>query len=290
MSETSEIVSKTTQKPYSKRELTLVDNTQYEVRLTIWGNSASAFDVSPESVIAFKGVKVSDFGGRSLSLLSSGSMTVDPDIDEAHKLKGWYDAQGRNDTFSTHASLGGGSTRNDKIKLISQVKEENLGMSETPDYFSIRATILFVKQENATYPACSSEGCNKKVVEDESGSGWRCERCDKSWPKPQYRYIVTMNVADHTGQLYLNCFDDTGRRVMGMSGDDLMELKENDEKAYDEVFQEASCQTWVFNCRAKMDSYQDVQRVRYQVTGASALNYANECSKLANLIKLYNIN
>ena len=216
-------------------------------------------------------------------------MTVNPDIDEAHKLKGWYDTQERNDTFTTHASLGGGSTRNDKLKLISQVKDENLGMNEAPNYFGVRATVLYVKQDNATYPACSSKGCNKKVIEDESGSGWRCERCDKSHPKPQHRYIITLNVADHTGQLYLNCYDDAGRRIMGMSADELMELKETDEKAYSDIFQQASCQTWVFDCRAKMDNYQDVQRVRYQVMGASALDYANECAKLTSLIKLYNL-
>lgn len=85
-------MSKTTSKPFNKRELTIGDNSGYDVRLTIWGNIAQSFDAAPESVIAFKGLKVSDFGGRSLSLLSPGSMTVDPDIDEAHKLKGWYDA------------------------------------------------------------------------------------------------------------------------------------------------------------------------------------------------------
>jgi len=65
-----------------------VDNTGYSIRLTIWGNTATAFDAMLESVVAFKGVKVSDFGGRSLSLLSSRSMSIDPDIDDAHKLKG----------------------------------------------------------------------------------------------------------------------------------------------------------------------------------------------------------
>jgi len=97
ITETSQITSKTTSKPYDKRELTLVDNTGYSVRLTIWGNTATTFDVAAESVVAFKGVKVSDFGGRSLSLLSSGSMTIDPDIDEAKKRQicitrrdGWF--------------------------------------------------------------------------------------------------------------------------------------------------------------------------------------------------------
>lgn len=30
-------------------------------------------------------------------------------------------------------------------------------------------------------------------------------------------------------------------------------------------------------------------RVRYQVSSVAPLNYSNECSKLADLIKLYNI-
>src|SRR3978361_118247 len=107
VAEVSQIVSKTTSKPYDKREITLVDDTGFSVRLTIWGNTATSFDAQPESILAFKGVKVSDFGGRSLSLLSSATMTVDPDIDEAHKLKGWYDAQGRQDTFASHAGMAG---------------------------------------------------------------------------------------------------------------------------------------------------------------------------------------
>ena len=261
--ETSQITSKTTSKPYDKRDLTLVDNTGFSVKLTIWGNTATSFDVMPESVVAFKGVKVSDFGGRSLSLLSSGSMTVDPDIDDAHKLKGWYDAQGKNDTFQNHASMGGSLStaggRGDPTKTIMQVKEENLGMSETTDYFTCKATIIYVKQDNVSYPACLSEGCNKKVVEVDPGQ-WRCERCDKTHPKPEHRYIMSVNVSDHTGQLWLSCFDDVGRLIMGLSADQLNDMRENDEKAHGDAFQEANCKTWIFKCRAKMDNFQDQQR------------------------------
>lgn len=264
VAEVSQITSKTTSKPYDKRELTLVDNTGFSVRLTVWGNTATNFDVMPESVIAFKGVKVSDFGGRSLSLLSSGSMAVDPDIDEAHKLKGWYDAQGRSENFSSHAGMAGATMgaaggRGDPFKTIAQVKDEQLGMSDNADYFSIKATIIYIKQDNVAYPACLSEGCNKKVIETEPGE-WRCERCDKTHPKPEYRYIMSANVSDHTGQLWLSCFDETGRMIMGMTADELMDLKERDEKAAAEVFQEANCRTWNFKCKAKMDSFQEQQR------------------------------
>jgi hypothetical protein len=86
-----------------KREITIVDNTGMSVRLTLWGRTAENFNPggtaedgsATQPVIAFKGVRVGDFGGRSLSMMSSSTMMVDPDIDEAHTLRGWSVAQGR---------------------------------------------------------------------------------------------------------------------------------------------------------------------------------------------------
>jgi replication factor A1 len=262
VAEMSQIVSKSTQKPFDKRDLTIVDDSGYSVKMTIWGKTASTFDANPESIVAFKGVKVSDFGGRSLSLLSSGSMAIDPDIPEAHKLKGWYDSQGRTDTFNSHSNMSGAGSaggRQDPLKTISQVRDENLGMNEAPDYFSVKATIVYIKNESFSYPACLSTDCNKKVTDMGDGT-WRCEKCDINHPKPQHRYIMSLSVNDHTGQLYLSTFDDIGHMIMGMSADDLMELADNDPAGKDRVFENAMCKTYTFKCRAKMDSYQDQQR------------------------------
>jgi replication factor A1 len=263
--EVSEIVSKTTSKPYSKREITLVDDTGYNVRLTIWGKTAIDFSAQPESVIAFKGVKVSDFNGRSLSLLSSGSMTVDPDIDEAYKLKGWYDGSGRNEQFQSHANTmsvatATGSNSSNAYKTIAQVRDENLGMGSETDWFSIKATIIYVRQENVCYPACRTDGCQKKVVEENPGQ-FRCEKCETTWDAPEYRYILSVNVSDHTGQIWLSCFNDTGLQIMGMTANEFMQMKdEGDDRRVTDAFAEANCKTFVFKCKAKMDTYADQQR------------------------------
>ncbi|KAH8670992.1 hypothetical protein BX600DRAFT_480370 [Xylariales sp. PMI_506] len=289
--ETNQIVSKTTGKPYDKRELTLVDDSNFSVRVTIWGKSATSFSTQPESVVAFKGLKVSDFGGRSLSLLSSGTISVDPDIPEAHRLKGWYDSQGRGEDFSTHnnmANVGAATGRQDQTKSISQIKDENLGMDDTA-YFSLKATIVYIKQDNFCYAACSNEGCNRKVVDQGDGT-WRCEKCDVSHPRPEYRYIMSINVNDHTGQLWLSCFDDVGRIVMGMTANEAMELRESDESAVAAAFEKANCTKLNFRCRAKLDTYGDNQRVRYQVMSASPIDYKSEASKLAELIKQIDMN
>jgi len=259
--EVSQIVSKTTQKPYDKREVVLVDDTGYSVRVTVWGKTATAFDVPPESIVAFKGTRVSDFGGRSLSLLSSGTMSVDPDIGEAHRLKGWYDASGRNDTFSTHnnlSSMGGATGRKEDSKHVAQVKEQELGMHE-PAYFSLQGTIVYIKQDNFAYPACQSEGCNKKVTD--MGNGWHCEKCNITHEKPQYRYIMSVNVNDHTGQLWLSCFDETARAIMnGKSADELMEYREADDMRLAAEFEAALMRKLNFRCRAKMDTFGETQR------------------------------
>lgn len=265
--EVSEITSKNSGKPFSKRDLTLVDDTGYNIRLTVWGKTAETFDVPVESVIAFKGVRVSDFGGRSLSLSSSGTMNPNPDIDEAFKLKGWYDGAGRNTNFATHANtmslVGAAGGKAQDTKSIAQIRDEGIGMGQETDYFSVKATIVYIKQDSFAYPACRTtdpQPCNKKVTEEGPGE-WRCEKCSRVWDAPKYRYIMSVNVSDHTGQIWLSCFDEVGERVMGMPANDLMRMKEEgDDKRVTEAFGDANCQTFVFKCRAKMDTFNDQQR------------------------------
>lgn len=263
VAEVTTITSKNTNKDFSKRELTLADDSQTSVRLTIWGKTAESFEAPLESIIAFKGVKVSDFGGRSLSLLSSGSMMVDPDIDEAHKLRGWFNAVGQNVTFSTHQNMAGAASGGSKneTKFISQVIEEESYLQDTPTYLTIRASVVYIKNTGPmAYPACSTQGCNKKVIEEEPGQ-WRCEKCQVSFPQPNYRYVLSINVADHTGSLWLSLFDEAGEAVMGMSANDFMKIKLDDEENgsinHSNILQEATCKTYNFRTRAKMETYQD---------------------------------
>ncbi|KAH8634652.1 replication protein-like protein A 70 kDa DNA-binding subunit [Alternaria alternata] len=294
VAEVTTITSKNTNKDYSKRELTLADDSQTSIRLTIWGKTAETFEAPLESIVAFKGAKVSDFGGRSLSLLSSGTMMVDPDIDEAHKLRGWYNAAGQNATFSTHQNMApaAGGSKNE-AKAISAILEEEAYLQDTPTYMSLRASVLYVKNTTVAYPACSTEGCNKKVIEENPGSWW-CEKCQKAFPEPQYRYVLSVNVGDHTGTLWLSCFDEAGQDIVGMSANEAMKIKMDDDENgttnFMNAMQEATCKTFNFRVRAKMETYQDQPKPRYQVLNLYKLNYAQEANKLAQLIKQYDLN
>ncbi|PPQ93249.1 hypothetical protein CVT25_015247 [Psilocybe cyanescens] len=224
----SEITSTKQNRQILKRDLTLVDKSEFSVRLTLWGKQAEQYNV-PESnpIIAFKGVKVGDFGGRSLSMFSSSTMQINPDIEECFSLRGWYDNLGTDQTFKAHSNVGGSTStfgfNRAEIRSLDEIKQAGYGMPEKPETFSTRATIMHIKNDNISYPACPTPNCNKKVV-DVNGS-WRCEKCNQSFGAPEHRYIMSMAVADYSGQAWLQGFNDVGTAVFGISANELLEIK-----------------------------------------------------------------
>ncbi|KAG1754337.1 hypothetical protein EDB19DRAFT_1892356 [Suillus lakei] len=282
-----EITSKATNRTIPKRDLTIVDTSQYSVRLTLWGKQAEQFAADDLPVVAFKGVKVGDFGGRTLSMVSSSIMSISPDIEEAHLLRGWYDGIGTEKTFQSHTSGSsgasfGGFNRNE-MRHLSDVKESQLGMSDKAEFFSTRATIMHIKSESISYPACPTQGCNKKVVD--VGSGWRCEKCDKTFERPEHRYIMSMAVADWSGQAWLQGFNEAGLVVFGKTADEVHEIKERNEAEYNALMAQASGVTFNFSCRAKQDTYNDQTRVRYGISRITSLDYREEAKHLVDLLK-----
>lgn len=66
--EVSNNISQKTNRPVIKRDLTLVDATGFSTRLTLWGAQAESFTMNgSNAVIAFKGVTVSNYGGKFAS-------------------------------------------------------------------------------------------------------------------------------------------------------------------------------------------------------------------------------
>lgn len=263
----TEIVTKATGKPTKKRELIVADDSMKSVRLTLWDTVAEEFDSSDYPVIAAKGVRVSDFNGRTLSLGGSGTIKKNPSIPEAQKLASWYNAKGSSSTFDAYNSGmmssgdGNGMIRSSQKITLQQAKEENLGMGDKPDYFQFKGTVVFIRSENPAYPACPE--CKKKVLMEENG--WRCEKCQKTFPSPDYRYLITLSVEDATSQIFVSGFDELGNALLKMSANELIALKDNDAHVAQQVFTRALFQTFNFKVKAKQETYNVRQKKNFIV-------------------------
>lgn len=118
------IVAKSSQRELMKRDIEVADDTCMSVRLTVWGDEAKNFAEQTGQVVAVKGAKISDWNGRSLSLLSSSQLIVSPDCADAHRLRGWYDSNGSSVQFRSYASdasSGSGGSSESSLQLAGAI-------------------------------------------------------------------------------------------------------------------------------------------------------------------------
>lgn len=65
-----------------------------------------------------------------------------------------------------------------------------------------------------------------------------------------------MNLVDATGSRWITAFNDEAEKVLGMSAQELGELKENDNDAYMQKFGEASFKRFAFTLKARSEVFQ----------------------------------
>uniref|UniRef100_A0A671NDZ9 Replication protein A subunit n=1 Tax=Sinocyclocheilus anshuiensis TaxID=1608454 RepID=A0A671NDZ9_9TELE len=235
----------------SKRNIQLMDMSGRIIQLTMWGSDAETFDGSGQPILAIKGARLSDFGGRSLSTLYSSTVMINPDIPETIRFK-----------------------------------NEHLGHGDKADYFSCIATIVYIRKENCLYQACPSKDCNKKVVDQQNGM-YRCEKCDKEFPDFKYRLMLSANIADFGDNQWVSCFQDSAETLLGQNSGYLGQLKDSNEPAFDEVFQHANFNTFVFRNRVKLETYNDESRIKVTVVDAKPVDHREYSKRLIiNIRKL----
>ena len=186
------IISKTSQKEFTKRELLLVDE-KASITATLWGQQAEEFDGTSNPVLAFKGVKIGDFNGRTLSALGSTLLSQDPpDTERTVELRAWFDSEGKSMDLPDLSKGGDVSTRQTPFKTLAQIISEGLGLGDKPDYVSVKAMSTVIKKDSAVYMMCPEERCGKKVVDENNGT-YRCEKCNKTYPNFKWAYMVSVS-------------------------------------------------------------------------------------------------
>ncbi|XP_009319693.1 PREDICTED: replication protein A 70 kDa DNA-binding subunit [Pygoscelis adeliae] len=282
----TKITRKANNREVSKRNVHLMDTSGKLVTATLWGSEAEQFDGSRQPVIAIKGARLSDFGGRSLSVLSSSTVVINPDSPEAFKLRGWFDSEGQLLECTSISDVRGGpaSGVNTNWKTLFEAKSENLGQGDKADYFSCVGTVVHLRKENCMYQACPSQDCNKKVIDQQNGL-YRCEKCDREFPNFKYRMMLLVTIADCLEYQWVTCFQESAEFILGQNAAFLGELKEKNEQAFEEVFQNANFNTYEFRIRVKLETYNDESRIKATAVDVKPVNYREYSKRLIASIR-----
>ncbi|ESQ50436.1 hypothetical protein EUTSA_v10001929mg [Eutrema salsugineum] len=280
-----------------RRILNLKDESGKAVEVTLWGEFCNRDGRQLEElvesaffpVLAIKAGKVSDFSGKSVGTISSTQLFINPDFPEAHILRNWFDHGGK-DTASSSISrdnMPGGGSRNEIRKTVSQIKEEGLGRSDKPDWVTVKATISFIKTDSFCYTACplmiGDKQCNKKVTQTGTNM-WLCDRCNQESEECDYRYLLQVQIQDHTGLAWVTAFQESGEEIMGCPAKQLYSLKyelQNDEE-FAEIVRNRLFHQYMLKLKIKEESYADEQRVKMTVVKVDMVNYISESKYLLN--------
>ncbi|XP_045448079.1 replication protein A 70 kDa DNA-binding subunit [Melitaea cinxia] len=285
-SELQELTARNTGRLLKKREVTLVDQSGAAITLTLWGNEAETFDASTNPIIAVKGARLAEFNGsKSLSCLGSTMLRSNPDVPEAHRLRGWFDHGGAAaDVVNISARTGGGPGGSSEWITFSEAEERKLGTGEKGDYYSLLGVLTFTFADNAIYKACPQEQCNKKLVDQENGL-FRCEKCNREYPNYKYRLLLGANVSDPTGDQRITAFNETAEAMLGKSAEEIGRMSEYDKNAYTQLFDEVKFKTFVFRFRTKMETYSDEARLKTIVMNVQPVDYKDANARLIKSIK-----
>lgn len=281
-----------------KRSLQLKDMSGRSVELTVWGSFCNTegqklqniCDSGEFPILVVKSARVNDFNGKSIGTIATSQLLVEPDFPEAFTLRGWFDQEGRNVPSQSISRESSSFGKSEVQKTISQIKDENLGTSDKPDWISICANVVFFKYDNFYYTACPNmigdRKCNKKVT-DNGDETWHCERCDTSFEACDYRYLLQMQIQDHTGMTWVTAFQEGGEDIMGMPAKDLfaVKFKEKDEEKFKEIISKVVFTKYMFKLKVKEETFNDEARVKSTVVKAEKIvNFASESKSLLDLI------
>lgn len=291
VSELSSIVSRTTGMTLSKRTIVLTDETLKTIRLTLWKDNAENLIASAEGnpILLCKGVRRGDFNGISLDATTQSCFEVNPDIAEAHELRGWYETTGKykeTTPLEGATSFSVGNTK--ERKTILQANEEDIPkLISDPRgvQFIVRGYLHYIRKEGTLWYTASPDD-NKKVTKLDENR-WVCDATGKEYSHCNYRYILSVAIQDATGSLNANAFDDVGTRLIGRSAEELATIYERDKAEFDALVDEVLFKPFIFRIRAKQNTWNDEVRLRYHIVNVEPVDFRSESQLLMQEIQGY---
>lgn len=288
----------------SKRELTLKDDSGMSISLSLWGEKAQQYgEEMLNQVVAFKGVKVSDYGGRSLSAFNSTGITLQPDLPEAEAMRVWAAEHAGDATTSLTQAVGGGGFRAKLNESMASLAVRNL-VTDTrlaPELLGgdsavqvVKATITSIRRAHdklPMYPSHPGTGADGRPLlyklEPTSDGKWVDTRSNMTYETCKWRYVVSMGIADESGSAYVSMYNEDAERLLGMTADELHAkvsepgaVQDDECEVLNTTVDRKLFKQLMFGLRLKADTYNEETRVKASVFGFDEVNFEKENAAL----------
>eukprot|EP00792_Barthelona_sp_PAP020_P013036 TRINITY_DN7997_c0_g1_i1.p1 TRINITY_DN7997_c0_g1~~TRINITY_DN7997_c0_g1_i1.p1 ORF type:complete len:595 (-),score=152.14 TRINITY_DN7997_c0_g1_i1:77-1861(-) len=265
-----------------KKDLTVVDQSNQWIRLTLWGDLAQT-SLPQGTIFALKTCRVGEFNGRkNLSSSFNSKIIINPSIIEANGLN--------KVDYSNAVSLEQDSgfdnqQRKRNLRSIESIKNDvTLGSNlEKADFVNTQVCVFNLRavgnSDDFWYSSCPSGNHNKKVTED--NGVYYCAACQTNYTTCNYSYLFQMLLKDETGNLSATALgENVGSALFGCCAKELCEFKEADPDEYRARVKNVEGSDFELTLTVKTESYQGVNRLKYNVFRCKRMDYSVELKNL----------
>lgn len=269
-------------KDLQKRNITLIDESNAAVDCTIWAGVADRFtpeNLPENTIVVLPGCRVSHFNGRSLS---ANSIITDLNNEATQRLQ-TYVSSGPTAEIKTLSVRG---SRKSDLKLTwEEAVAQNMGRNgEKGDYFDLIGTLTQIPanmERPPWYKACPEGSESNAKVEEDGNGKWICHKTGETFDTYTPRFVLRMNIQDPSGSQYCSSYNDIGEEVLQMKAKEIEKHHAaNDEDSFNECFRRSLWQKHRFTIRARLDTWQDEEKIRYDVVRMSPIDYVQESAEL----------
>ncbi|CAN6340290.1 unnamed protein product [Urochloa humidicola] len=193
-------------------------------------------------------------------------------------------------------------------KTIQEIKDENLGYSDEPDFIKVKAFISFMKSKRFCSAACplvvNGRRCNVKATGNGDGT-WHCKsreqsresrdgachykRCVHGFDSCDYGYLVRIQIQDHTGMTYATVYEEAAKEIFGCTAKDLflMEHEEQDYQQLGDIKRVVACKQYVLQLKVEAKPFSDPHGVECVVLKAENVKPSAESHRLLGAINTH---
>lgn len=87
---------------------------------------------------------------------------------------------------------------------------------------------------------------------------------------------MKFSVSDHTGNLWVDCFHDEAMKILGdVNLQEFYQLYETQQPEFEDRVKQRNFKTFVFKIRARMEHFNDEERIRSLVSNLQTVNYVD---------------
>ena len=322
------VTIKSTGKETPRRTVTVVDDSQCSIELTIWGDRAERLGEELKTcqnpVVFVKGCRVGDFNTRSLSTAPSSQVEIDPDHPRSFELKAWWMKSGSRAPITPLSVQGSGmgaaggmggppgtSSPTDRT-TIQQMRTDDVtnlvsatgfsamqnGGGRTVNSHLVKATIVHIPIRDASslyYKSCMTE------VDDGRGGRRLCQKKTELQGGETYvcaeqhmnrsaipRYILSMRIQDASGECLVRAFHDQGRAILGIDASDI-DASPDPNMTQQMAIEKALFKPFVFKIRSKKEMHMDEEKINMVVSDVQPVNPNSDARyMLANIRQFLN--